>query len=176
MSMAVIVGGGAGCRFSVRLLARCRVIAQRRRRIVRKQGLGFNLIVLLLMGAVLWWAQRPGERVPSIASGTGAGITRQAPAPVADGTPSFLPAEAQETLGLIARGGPFPNRQDGSVFGNREGRLPDKPRGYYHEYTVSTPGASNRGTRRIITGGTPPTVYYYTDDHYETFRRFQANP
>ena len=90
--------------------------------------------------------------------------------------PAFLPAEALRTLELIERGGPFPNRQDGSVFGNREGRLPSKPRGYYHEYTVETPGLAHRGTRRIVTGGTPPETWYYSDDHYETFRAFAWPP
>ncbi len=98
-----------------------------------------------------------------------------ASAPAApDGLPAFLPPEAHRTLALIARGGPFPNRQDGSVFGNREGRLPARQRGYYHEYTVDTPGLDHRGARRIVTGGQPPVEYYYTDDHYETFRRFDV--
>ena len=57
------------------------------------------------------------------------------------------------------------------MFGNCEVHLPDHPCGYYHEYTVVTPGAPTRGTRRIITGGTPPEVWYYTDDHYRSFRR-----
>ncbi len=61
------------------------------------------------------------------------------------------------------------------MFGNYEGLLPRQPRGYYHEYTVETPGADTRGTRRIITGGTPPAIYYYTDDHYRSFRRFGLN-
>ncbi|MBS0226550.1 MAG: ribonuclease [Proteobacteria bacterium] len=86
-----------------------------------------------------------------------------------------LPPEARDTLHLIVQGGPFPYRQDGVVFGNREGRLPDHPYGYYHEYTVTTPGAPTRGTRRIITGGTPPEVWYYTDDHYRSFRRIDPS-
>jgi guanyl-specific ribonuclease Sa len=90
--------------------------------------------------------------------------------------PAFLPPEALRTLGLIERGGPFPHRQDGSVFGNREGRLPSMPRGYYHEYTVETPGLSHRGTRRIVTGGTPPEAWYYSEDHYESFRSFAWPP
>lgn len=90
--------------------------------------------------------------------------------------PAFLPPEALRTLELIERGGPFPHRQDGSVFGNREGRLPAMPRGYYHEYTVETPGLSHRGTRRIVAGGTPPATWYYSDDHYETFRAFAWPP
>jgi len=60
------------------------------------------------------------------------------------------------------------------TFGNYEGLLPKQPRGYYREYTVETPGARTRGTRRIITGGNPPEVYYYTDDHYRSFRRFEV--
>ena len=63
-----------------------------------------------------------------------------------------LPPEAADTLRLIARDGPFPHRQDGGVFGNREGRLPRKPRGWYREYTVETPGLRHRGARRIVTG------------------------
>ncbi|BFI96468.1 MAG: ribonuclease [Rhodanobacter sp.] len=96
------------------------------------------------------------------------------PSPAGDAAtlPDFLPPEARDTLALIARGGPFPHRQDGVVFGNYEHLLPEQPRGYYHEYTVDTPGARTRGTRRIITGGTPPAVYYYTDDHYRSFRPF----
>lgn len=88
--------------------------------------------------------------------------------------PGFLPVEARATLDRIARGGPFLHRQDGSVFGNREGLLPPKPRGYYREYTVETPGLRYRGARRIISGGQPPVVYYYTDDHYRSFRAFQV--
>ncbi|WP_259304814.1 ribonuclease domain-containing protein [Thermomonas sp. S9] len=88
--------------------------------------------------------------------------------------PAFLPAEARATVALIQRGGPFPHPQDGSVFGNYEGHLPRQPRGWYHEYTVPTPGARNRGMRRIVTGGTPPREWYYSDDHYASFRRFDV--
>jgi ribonuclease T1 len=79
-----------------------------------------------------------------------------------------LPPQAKETLGLIKKGGPYCNRKDGSVFSNREHRLPPHSRGYYHEYTVPTPGARTRGARRIIGG--QGGEYYYTDDHYRTFR------
>ncbi|MEO7386825.1 MAG: ribonuclease domain-containing protein [Gammaproteobacteria bacterium] len=81
-----------------------------------------------------------------------------------------LPAEARDTIDLIRQGGPFPYRQDGQEFGNREGLLPDADRGFYREYTVSTPGSANRGARRIVTGGTPPWEWYYTEDHYRSFR------
>lgn len=86
--------------------------------------------------------------------------------------PDFLPAEAIDTLRLIERGGPYPYRQDDGVFGNRESRLPRQSRGYYREYTVETPSARDRGARRIIAGGRPPVEYFYTDDHYGSFRRF----
>jgi ribonuclease T1 len=78
-------------------------------------------------------------------------------------------AEIRRMLDRIAAGGPFRHRQDGVVFGNREGHLPAKPRGYYHEYTVETPGASDRGARRLIGGQGGET--YYTRDHYRTFLR-----
>ncbi|GAA4216000.1 ribonuclease domain-containing protein [Actinocatenispora rupis] len=80
-----------------------------------------------------------------------------------------LPAQARRTLALIDAGGPFPYRQDGVVFGNREHVLPGRPTGYYHEYTVPTPGASTRGARRLVTGQRGDV--YYTADHYATFRQ-----
>ena len=82
---------------------------------------------------------------------------------------SSLPPQASDTVHLIEAGGPFPYRQDGVVFGNAERRLPDEAGGYYREYTVPTPGSADRGARRIITGKNGE--YYYTPDHYETFRR-----
>jgi ribonuclease T1 len=84
-----------------------------------------------------------------------------------------LPAQAADTVRAIHAGGPFPfPRNDGVVFGNRERHLPEQRSGYYHEYTVPTPGAPNRATRRIITGGAPsrnPAQYFYTADHYDSF-------
>jgi ribonuclease T1 len=86
-----------------------------------------------------------------------------------------LPAEARDMLRLIRAGGPFAYERDGVTFGNREHLLPAQRRGYYHEYTVATPGARNRGARRIICGGArqTPDVCYYTDDHYASFRRIR---
>jgi ribonuclease T1 len=84
-----------------------------------------------------------------------------------------LPGEARATLEAIARGGPYAYDRDGTVFQNREGLLPSKPSGYYREYTVATPGSRDRGARRIVTGGDPPEVYYYTEDHYRSFRRIE---
>ena len=80
-----------------------------------------------------------------------------------------LPREARTTLRLIEQGGPFPYSKDGTVFQNREGILPSRPRGYYHEYTVITPGENHRGARRIVTG--ERGELYYTDDHYDSFSR-----
>jgi len=85
-----------------------------------------------------------------------------------------LPAEAQQTVRLIRSGGPFPYPKDGIVFGNNERLLPGKARGYYHEYTVPTPGSHDRGARRVVCGGAQPKspdVCYYTADHYASFRR-----
>ena len=95
---------------------------------------------------------------------------------------SALPKEGQKTLLLIQQGGPFPYvDKDGSTFGNREGVLPKQKRGYYSEYTVKTPYARNRGAKRIIAGkgatGNPATSgeYFYTDDHYASFKRIELN-
>jgi ribonuclease T1 len=79
-----------------------------------------------------------------------------------------LPTEARQTLKLIKGGGPFPYPKDGSTFGNREGRLPKHPHGYYKEYTVKTPGRSDRGARRIVAGS--GGELFYTDDHYSSFK------
>jgi ribonuclease T1 len=98
---------------------------------------------------------------------------------VADLRAVDLPAEARATLQLIKRGGPFPYRKDGAVFGNREKHLPPRPHGYYTEYTVKTPDRRDRGARRIVAGRgdarDPATSgeYWYTDDHYNSFRRIR---
>ncbi|GAA1605595.1 hypothetical protein GCM10009789_69420 [Kribbella sancticallisti] len=84
-----------------------------------------------------------------------------------------LPKEARDTLELIDKGGPYPYSRDGAVFGNFEKLLPKQDRGYYREYTVKTPGEKDRGARRIVTG--KGEERYYTDDHYQSFRRIQAD-
>jgi len=87
---------------------------------------------------------------------------------------SSLPPQAQRTESLIRQGGPFPHAKDGAVFFNRERHLPHQNRGHYREYTVHTPGAADRGARRIVCGGRQPAApdtCYYTADHYNTFRR-----
>jgi ribonuclease T1 len=101
----------------------------------------------------------------------GIGIVGAKPTP--DGLPVIaateLPKQAQETIALIKAGGPFPYPRDGIAFSNREKILPKEKRGYYKEYTVKTPGAKNRGARRIVTGG--EGQFYYSDDHYASFKR-----
>jgi ribonuclease T1 len=93
----------------------------------------------------------------------------------ADIAQAALPAEGRDVLARIRSGGPFRYDRDGVVFGNREHQLPEHKRGYYHEYTVPTPGAANRGARRIVCGGakTAPDACYYTGDHYKTFARIR---
>ncbi len=113
-----------------------------------------------------------------LASALIAPATAREPAPATDLLPpvalSALPPQARTTHRLIHQGGPFPYEKDGTVFGNRERILPRETRGYYREYTVKTPGARNRGARRIVCGGREPQspdVCYYTQDHYASFSR-----
>ncbi len=84
-----------------------------------------------------------------------------------------MPAQGVQTYAQITIGGPFPFEKDGTVFGNRERLLPIKNRGYYREYTVTTPSLGHRGTRRIVCGGKPrkPEACYYSADHYASFRK-----
>jgi len=82
-----------------------------------------------------------------------------------------LPAEARAALALIKAGGPFPYRQDGRTFGNREKLLPRRDHGYYLEYTVTTPGVRDRGAQRIVAGSSGE--FYYTADHYRSFKRIR---
>ena len=113
------------------------------------------LLVLVALAAVLWVVGQHGS------SG---GSSGDSPAYV---NLSDLPPEAADTMALIDAGGPFPSSHDGVTFENREGLLPGQPRGYYREYTVPTPGSSDRGARRIVVGrdGTA----YWTADHYVSF-------
>lgn len=141
------------------------------------------VVAIALLLAWRYWPHdtlhNPAPPVASTPASGHAPASVEFPAPSAEQSPpatrlpDFLPAEARNTIFLIQRGGPFTHPQDGSVFGNREGHLPRKPRGWYHEYTVETPGLSHRGTRRIITGGKPPQDWYYTSDHYDSFRAFE---
>jgi ribonuclease T1 len=121
--------------------------------------------------------------LPSLALAALLALALAAPGAIARSTPSALPEialaelpkEARETLARIREGGPFPYERDGVRFGNRERLLPSKPHDYYREYTVKTPGAKNRGARRIVCGGpqTAPDACYYTQDHYQSFARIR---
>ncbi len=104
-----------------------------------------------------------------VSTATGAQV--DAPAGTKIVSAAELPPEGRTTLALIKRGGPFPYSKDGTVFSNYEGLLPQRPAGYYHEYTVVTPGSPDRGARRIIAGSNGE--YYYTDDHYRSFKLIQ---
>ena len=116
------------------------------------------VLVGVLLGFLALGAQAKG---PTAADPT-------APIALAD-----LPVQGVQVHALVMQGGPFAYDKDGSVFGNRERLLPSQKRGYYREYTVPTPGASNRGARRLVCGGPPktPDACFYTADHYASFRR-----
>ena len=71
------------------------------------------------------------------------------------------------TLERIASGGSFPHRNDGSVYQNRSGALPQKTVGYYTEYVHPTNGIAGPGPQRIVVG--KGGEMFYTPDHYKTF-------
>lgn len=116
---------------------------------------GLWIGALLLAGAAAWGLGERAEHAEPVVAGG-------------------LPTEAVETLARIRAGGPFDYDQDGGVFENRERLLPARARGYYREYTVETPGSPDRGARRIVSGGDPPVEFFYTDDHYRSFRRLDG--
>ncbi|MEW1903956.1 ribonuclease domain-containing protein [Streptomyces sp. NPDC086147] len=122
-------------------------------------GVATALLSSLLLGAPATAAQAPAPAPVS---------ARAVVEAVGEICYSALPSQAHTTLGLIDAGGPFPYGQDGSVFQNREGILPARTSGYYHEYTVKTPGSTTRGARRIVTGNATREDYY-TADHYASF-------
>lgn len=141
----------------------------------------------MLRGKRVWWwvlaglvlvlslAQARNHHHHSQSSTQDAGQQAQAASPdTADGhsiTLAQLPPEGRKTYDLIKHGGPFPYSRDGVVFSNFERILPKQSRGYYHEYTVTTPGISHRGARRIVCGIVPEC--YYTADHYKSFKRIE---
>jgi ribonuclease T1 len=128
----------------------------------RRGRLWIGLLAVLLVAVVTWALNQGGF--------SGGGRDGDAdPLAVPSVAAADLPAEAQQTLALIDAGGPFPYDRDGVVFENREGLLPHESTGYYHEYTVPTPGENDRGARRIITGASGEL--YWTDDHYRSFER-----
>ena len=140
------------------------------------------LLGLVLAGVVLAGCQAAPALAPPATSPAAAGTRTGSAADdgIRDCAVATLPPEAREVVEDVEAGGPyeFP-RNDGVTFGNREGLLPDEDPGYYREFTVRTPGASNRGARRIVTGGPDerdPEHWYYTDDHYESFCEFTPQP
>ncbi|HVV13799.1 ribonuclease domain-containing protein [Amycolatopsis sp.] len=136
----------------------------------RVAGALLALLVTLLTGfGVAAPAQASAAIAPSVAAQADCGDTSSYTVVAL----SSLPAQATDTYNLIQQGGPYPYDQDGTVFQNREGLLPACSTGYYHEYTVVTPGSSTRGTRRIITG--EGGEYFYTGDHYESFQLIDVN-
>lgn len=139
----------------------------------------FRDFPVFFSGQPPWWqALQKTGLVVTLAGAVfvGGSVQAKGPVPAVDETVSLarLPVEAQAAHRLILAGGPFAHPKDGSVFGNRERALPRQPRGFYHEYTVTTPGARDRGARRIVCGGSRPTnpdACFYTADHYATFQR-----
>ncbi|MDQ4104882.1 MAG: ribonuclease N [Actinomycetota bacterium] len=128
-----------------------------------RQRVSAALIGLLVLVAGSWFGRHALSAPP--VDDRPAAVAAEASLPVR--ALSQLPPQAADVWQLIQRGGPFPYRQDGTVFGNRERRLPQRQSGYYREYTVPTPGEDDRGPRRLITGGT--AELYYTGDHYVSF-------
>lgn len=139
--------------FSIRAMKRSRVI---------------TLVIALIIAAVSYFGNNQTGQSPAPGSQSSNSSTQSGDS-IAE---SSLPKEAKKTLAKIRQGGPFPYDKDGTVFGNREQRLPQNKRGYYREYTVRTPGVKHRGARRIVSGGPSksPTEFFYTQDHYESFR------
>ncbi|GGF38086.1 hypothetical protein GCM10011519_09580 [Marmoricola endophyticus] len=142
--------------------------------------------VVVVVLAVLWFLVGPGSGRSDDATSPGstgsagvrssssatASASRDPDSGLAWVDAEDLPAEARATLGLIAAGGPFPYARDGVTFGNREGLLPRERSGYYREFTVRTPGESDRGARRIVAGDEGER--YWTADHYESFSRVRG--
>ena len=145
-----------------------------------KRILGGIIGLIALLGIVWSALQDPGAPTEPPPLGGAASSVALPPAARSaatarpdDGLPTIgferLPEQAQETIALIDRGGPFPYQKDGATFGNRERLLPRQSSGYYREYTVITPGSPDRGARRIVAGAAGEL--YYTADHYATFQR-----
>lgn len=142
-------------------------------RLSRNQRNILSLVALVLLAGLWFWTQQGTDAGTDDPGGTDRRTST--------GHDDFsglewievvdLPEEARETLDLIDDGGPYPYDRDGVVFENREGILPDRERGHYHEYTVPTPGEDDRGARRIVTGD--EDEFYWTADHYSSFERIR---
>lgn len=139
-----------------------------------------STVVAVIATLAVWWLGDGTTSTPSPSESPSTSYSETTPAP--DDMPATdpdsglpyvaladLPPEAARTVDRIGAGGPFPYDEDGSTFGNYEGLLPDRPRGYYREYTVETPGSDDRGARRIVAGS--EGELFWTEDHYESFER-----
>ena len=120
------------------------------------------------------WRRLAAALLAAMLLASGGAVAQRAPGAIPEVAVAELPAEARQAIALIRKGGPFPHDRDGATFGNFEKRLPAKERGYYREYTVRTPGVKSRGARRIVAG--KGGEFYYTDDHYRSFRRIRETP
>lgn len=133
----------------------------------------FWTLVLGVAVVLVWLVLPNGSGDTGDTSGSRDPGAESSVSPTADGIPTVrldsLPEEADDVVELIDDGGPFPYDKDGSTFGNYEGLLPDEPRGFYEEYTVTTPGSDDRGARRIIAAR--DGTLYWTADHYDSFSR-----
>ncbi|MFE3170759.1 ribonuclease domain-containing protein [Amycolatopsis sp. NPDC059090] len=130
-------------------------------------------LLVLVLGGWLVKETAGSSDSPAPSSSSGAPAAASGKVPGADSKLpvkplSSLPSQAKDTWSLIQKGGPYPYpRNDDVVFQNREKKLPAEKNGYYHEYTVKTPGSPDRGARRLITGA--GKELYYTGDHYASF-------
>ena len=137
------------------------------KRLLRFFSLFLTVLTLIGLTAVLHVEAQPDSKLSQTAQNQTTIVARAVSIPVV--TANRLPPEARSTINLIRQGGPFPYAKDGTVFQNRERRLPQAMTGYYREYTVKTPGVRHRGARRIVTG--QGSEIYYTGDHYASFVR-----
>ena len=168
------------------------------------QNLGVVALALLVLAALVIsrpWEDSDEQRPTLDPTSMRSAASRRSDASTSSRTPrthhedglpglpvSDLPSEARQIHHVLMRGGPFEHRKDGTIFGNREGLLPEKPRGYYREFTVETPGSRDRGARRLVVGGcgaqtserrgqvwarrcSRENPIYWTDDHYRSFWR-----
>ena len=132
----------------------------------RRRLLGLAVAVVLALAT--WWVQSSaGPEQPQEPAANASVATSSSGTELPVVTEDQLPPEARDTLELIDAGGPFPYDRDGVDFENREELLPERELGYYAEYTVPTPGADDRGARRIVAG--EGAEFYYTADHYRSF-------
>lgn len=166
---------------------------------IQPAWIGAALVVVLIVVAVLFF--QPGSstddsstpRTRATSTSTARTTSRSPGQPTRGGSVdpttglrwielTALPRQAQQTVSLIETGGPYPYSRDGIVFGNRESLLPKKNNGWYHEYTVVTPGSSDRGARRVVSGGAKGSTadsglqLSYSDDHYDSFSRIHIGP